>query len=90
MCIIHYLILASILLYHSHMKDISRLCRASLDKMHTKNMIRNVFVCTSRSLVLLMCCSEGKSNESELDWPKKDSISKERAKGSSTLDYGLV
>ena len=78
MCIIPYLILTSILLYQSHMKDISRLCRASLDKMHTKNMIRNVFVCTSQSLLLLMCFSEGKRNESELYWSKKASISKER------------
>ena len=58
MCIFPYQIMASILLYHSYMKDISRLYRASLCMMRTKNMnhiIRNVFVCTSRSFFLLLC-----------------------------------
>ena len=59
MCIFHYQIMASILLYHSYMKDTSRLCCASLCVTHTKNMnhiVRNVFVCTPWSFFLLLCC----------------------------------
>jgi hypothetical protein len=51
--------MASILLYHSYMKDISRLCCAGQCMTHTRNMnhiIRNVFVCTPFLFLLLCCC----------------------------------